>query len=86
MSDIDRMSKGIPLLQTWATNYHAQLGLQDKGRSIKWLVVCYSVVRIYEWDGSLDLRKVRGSGPLLWSGRLSRSSTVTPHRNLILLL
>ncbi len=30
----------MPWPQTGATQYHAQLGLQDKGRAIKWLVVC----------------------------------------------
>ena len=30
--------------QTGATQYHAQLGLPDKGRAIKMLVVCN------EWD------------------------------------
>ena len=30
--------------KTGATHYHAQLGLPDKGRAIKGLVVCYS------WD------------------------------------
>ena len=30
----------MPLLQTGATQYHAQLGLPDKGRVIKGLVVC----------------------------------------------
>ncbi len=30
----------MPWLQTGATHYHALLGLQDKGRAIKGLVVC----------------------------------------------
>ena len=30
----------MPWLQTGATQYHAQLGLSDKGRAIKGLVVC----------------------------------------------
>ena len=34
----------MPWLQTGATQYHAQLGLPDKGRAIKGLVVCNS------WD------------------------------------
>ena len=34
----------MPLLQTGATHYHANLGLPDKGREIKGLVVCNS------WD------------------------------------
>ncbi len=34
----------MPWLQTGATQYHAQLGLPDKGRAIKGLVVCN------EWD------------------------------------
>ena len=35
---------GMPWPQTGATLYHAQLGLPDKGRAIKGLVVCYN------WD------------------------------------
>ena len=34
----------MPWPQTDATHYHAQLGLPEKGRAIKRLVVCYS------WD------------------------------------
>ncbi len=34
----------MPWPQTGATQYHAQLGLPDKGRAIKELVVCNS------WD------------------------------------
>ncbi len=30
----------MPRPQTGATQYHAHLGLPDKGRAIKWLVVC----------------------------------------------
>ena len=30
----------MPWPQTGVTQYHAQLGLPDKGRAIKWLVVC----------------------------------------------
>ncbi len=41
MRDISIMSRGECL---GATQYHAQLGLPDKGRAIKELVVCNS------WD------------------------------------
>ena len=34
------MSWGMPWPKTGATQYHAQLGLPDKGRTIKGLVVC----------------------------------------------
>ncbi len=34
----------MPLPQTGATQYHAQSGLPDKGRTVKGLVVCI------EWD------------------------------------
>ncbi len=34
---------GMPWTETGATHYHAQLGLPDKGRTIKGLVVCYVV-------------------------------------------
>ena len=30
----------MPWPQAGATQYHAQLGLPEKGREIKWLVVC----------------------------------------------
>ena len=41
MSDIDSMSRGgMPWPQTGAIHYYAQLGLPDKGRAIKGLVVC----------------------------------------------
>ena len=43
--------------------------VQSKG----WLstIVCCSVAKINDlWDLSMDQRKVRGSGPLLWSGWL----------------
>ena len=39
---------GMPWPKTGET--HTQLGLQDKGRAIKGLVVCCSVFRIYEGD------------------------------------
>ncbi len=42
-----------------------------------------SIAMIYDlWDGSLDQRKVCGSGPLSWSGWLSSPSTAIPHRYL----
>ena len=42
----------MPWPQTGATQYHAQLGLLDKGRAIKGLVVCNN------WDiEPLDLLK-----------------------------
>ncbi len=42
----------MPWLQTSATQYRAQLGLPDKGRAIKELVVCNS------WDlEPLDMLK-----------------------------
>ncbi len=44
MRDIDSMSRGMPWPQTCTTQYHAQLGLPDKGRAIKLLVVCN------DWD------------------------------------
>ena len=34
---------GMPWPQTGATHYHAQLGLPDKGRAIKGLIICYVV-------------------------------------------
>ena len=50
--------------KTGATHYHAQLGLPDKGRAIKGLVVCWCMARINDlWDGSMDKRKVRSLVP-----------------------
>ena len=70
----------MPLPQTEANYYHAQLGPQDKGRTIKGLSISLlALVRNYKENGSLDLRNVRGSGPLLWPGWLSSSSNATPH-------
>ena len=68
----------MPWPQTGATQYHAQLGLPDKGRAIKGLIVC-CMAMIYDLlDWSLDQRKVDGPGRLLRSGWLSSSSTETP--------
>ncbi len=39
MSDVRRVG-GMPWPQIGATQYHSQLGLSDKGRAIKGLVVC----------------------------------------------
>ncbi len=39
MRDINNMSRGMPWPQTGTTHYHAQLGLPDKGRTVKGLVV-----------------------------------------------
>ena len=45
-------------------HYHAQLGLPDKGHTIKGLVVYWSMARINDlWDGSMDKRKVRSLVP-----------------------
>ena len=47
----------MPLLQTGDTQYHAMLGLPDKGRTIKGLVVCN------DWDlEPLDLLACLGLG------------------------
>ncbi len=50
-----------------ANHYHIQLGLPDKGRSIKGLVsviVCCSMAKINDlWDGSMDKSKVRSLVP-----------------------
>ncbi len=41
MRDINSISRWeMPWSQTGATQYHALFGLPDKGRAIKWLVVC----------------------------------------------
>ncbi len=54
MCDINIKSKGggMPCPQTGPTQYHAQLGLPDKSRAIKRLVVCNN------WDlEPMDLLK-----------------------------
>ncbi len=53
MCDIYSMCRGMPWSLTHATNYHALLLLQDKGREIIGLIVCYVVlVKIFEKDWS----------------------------------
>ncbi len=56
MRDINSMSRGMPWPKTGATQYHAQLGLPEKGRAIKWLAVCNSW-DLEPWDllNGLDL-------------------------------
>ncbi len=50
--------------KTGVTQHHAQLGLPDKGRAFKGLVVCWSMARINDLrDGSMDKRKVRSLVP-----------------------
>ena len=50
----------MPWPKTGETRYHAQLGLPDKGRAIKGLVVCWNMARINDlWNRSMDKRKVR---------------------------
>ena len=39
----------MPWPKTGATLYNAELGLPDKGRAIKWLVVCNSM-NLEPWD------------------------------------
>ena len=47
----------MPWPQIGATYYHVQLGLPDKGSTIKGLIVCYVVwLEIYDlWDGSVGV-------------------------------
>ncbi len=59
MHDINIMSRGNVLAPTGTTQYYAQLGLPDKGRAIKGLVVCNN------WD--LAFRPSKRSGPRLLS-------------------
>ncbi len=50
----------MPWPLTGTTQYKPQLGLSDKGRANKGLVVCYVVwLGFMPWDGSLDKRKER---------------------------
>ncbi len=54
----------MPWPQTGVTHYYAQLGPPDKDRTIKGLVVCWSMDRINDLcDGSMDKRKVHGLAP-----------------------
>ncbi len=55
---LDARVVGMPWAQAGATHYHARLGLPDKSRAIKWLVICYEV-----WICSLDKREVRSLVP-----------------------
>ncbi len=48
---------GMPWAETGATQYYAHLGFSNKGRELKWLVVCNS------WGKAFDLAK--WSGPRL---------------------
>ncbi len=69
----------MPWPQTGATHYHAQLGLPDKGRLIKGLVVaivCCCMAKI-KWSMGwvYGSAQCAWSVPLLWSGWLSSSST-----------
>ena len=48
MCDINSMGGGMPWPQTGATHCPTQLGIPDKGRAMKELVVCYFV-----WLGSM---------------------------------
>ena len=60
MRDINSKSRGMPWPETGATQYHAQLGLPDKDRAIKGLVVCNS------WNQD-PLGPAKSSGPYLLS-------------------
>ncbi len=66
MPETNSISRGVPWPQIGATQYHAQLGLPDKGRTIKELVFCN------DWDlEHLDLRNEQALGyyvnrPLLY--------------------
>ena len=54
----------LPWPQTGATQYHAQLGISEKGRAIKGLVVCWSLAGINDlWNGSMDKHKVHSLFP-----------------------
>ncbi len=63
--------------QTGVIHYHthSQLGLPEKVMQSKVVYLLCTLVRIYERDGSYDLRKVRWSGLLLLSEWLSSTST-----------
>ena len=71
----------MPWPQKGATHYHSWLGLSDKGRAIKGLVVCYVVwlgTMIYEMD--LWTSAVCVSLSLIVVRITTSSSTATPHR------
>ena len=60
----------MPWPKTGATKYHAQLGLQDKGRAIKGLVVCNN------WDlDPLDLNGLALGRPLRYSSYYKNVAT-----------
>ena len=39
----------MPWIKTGATHCHAQLGLPDKGRAIKELIVCWVLLNLIPW-------------------------------------
>ncbi len=49
----------MPWPQTGATQYHAQLGLPDKGRAIKGLVVCNSIFTSDAAEGAVCILHCR---------------------------
>ncbi len=53
MRDINGMIRGMPWTKTGATQYHEQLGLPEKGRAIKGLVVCNSW-DLETWDQAIN--------------------------------
>ena len=62
MRDINRHSRRMPWLKTGATHYHAQLGLLDKGREIKELVVCRVLLNLIP---RIFRQKMRELAPLV---------------------
>ncbi len=83
MRDINRTSRENALSPTYTVRTSRQRSCNQRVKC----VLC-SMAMIYDlldgWiDGSVDQRKVCGSGSLLWSGIgwLSSSSTAIPHRS-----
>ena len=85
MRYINSMSGGIPWPQTGATQYHARLGLPDKGRAIRGLVVLGSTAfgpdkrsgpRLLSTVTS-GINRIMGSTTHFWFRTLSRDNNWT---------
>ncbi len=69
---------GMPLPQTGATHYHAQLRPPDKGRAIKGLVVCYVV---WLWSMIYGIGLLRFARCVVWSLVVVRMAIKLKYRN-----
>ena len=72
MREIDSTINGNTLSQTGATQYHAQLGLPEKGRATKGLVVCNNLdLEPLDLQNGLDLGCYQPSPEVLILGHVA---------------